>query len=344
MNARHRSPPVRIGFLPLADAAPLGAAQARGLFAQQGLEAELRREVGWATVRDKLIAGELEAAAAPAPLLWGARLAREAPPCPMLTGLVLNLHGHAVILSERLGREGLREGASLREAAGARAGEPRLTFAVDFALSSPHLFLRSWLAESGLDPDRDAQVVTTPAVQMPRLLAAGAIDGFCAGEPWGTQAVRAGAGWCPAWSSAAGPLRPDKVLLVTESFAARRPAEHAALIAALAEACAWCDQPENRDELAGQLAGAVPSLAAELLRPSLAGRFDCGHGRIEAIPDFHVFHRGEANVPAAARAEELQAELQAAGLLRPAELDPGLPAQLFREDLFRSARPALAAS
>ena len=36
-------------------------------------------------------------------------------------------------------------------------------------------------------------------------LAAGTIDGYCAGEPWNTLAVREGAGWCPAWSAAQAP-------------------------------------------------------------------------------------------------------------------------------------------
>ncbi|MES2697053.1 MAG: hypothetical protein V4773_26550, partial [Verrucomicrobiota bacterium] len=68
---------------------------------------------------------------------------------------------------------------------------------------------------------------------------------------------------------------------------------------------------------------------------ALTGRFDCGHGRIETIPDFHVFHRGEANVPSAEKALAIQRSLAAAHLLTSGASDPELPRRLFREDLHR---------
>ena len=72
-----------------------------------------------------------------------------------------------------------------------------------------------------------------PPAQMFRNLQAGTIDGFCAGEPWNSLAVRAGVGWCPTWSAAQAPGHVEKVLMVTERFAETRAAEHAALISAL---------------------------------------------------------------------------------------------------------------
>lgn len=49
---------LRVGFLALTDAAPLIAAQELGLYARHGLEVSLRREIGWATIREKIIYGE----------------------------------------------------------------------------------------------------------------------------------------------------------------------------------------------------------------------------------------------------------------------------------------------
>jgi ABC-type nitrate/sulfonate/bicarbonate transport system substrate-binding protein len=275
-------------------------------------------------------------------MLCATRLGLDSAACPVLTGLVLNLHGNAITLSERLWDEGVRDGASLREAARRRRGEQRLTLGVVFPFSSHHLLLRSWLRAAGLDPDRDVRLVVVPPAQMFRNLVAGTIEGYCVGEPWTSLAVREREGWCPAWSAALHPGHVEKVLMVTERFAERRPAEHAALIAALAEACAWCDQPENRGELAELMAGAAyVNQPARVLRASLGGRFDCGHGRIEDAPDFHVFHRGDANMPTEAKAAELQQELRAAGVLGSAPLPPELPGRLFREDLFHAACPGL---
>jgi NitT/TauT family transport system ATP-binding protein len=73
-----------------------------------------------------------------------------------------------------------------------------------------------------------------------------------------------------------------------------------------------------------------------VIAPSLLGQFDFGGGRIESVPDFHVFHRGQANVPTVEKAVQLQTALGAAGLLTSAEsADPELPRRLFREDLNR---------
>jgi hypothetical protein len=83
------------------------------------------------------------------------------------------------------------------------------------------------------------------------------------------------------------------------------------------------------------------NLPAAVIAPALTGRFDSGL-RVEDVPDFHVFSRGEANLPSANRALALQRELVAAGLVPRAAAGPALPGRLFREDLYRSAVPGAA--
>ncbi|MGC4074496.1 MAG: CmpA/NrtA family ABC transporter substrate-binding protein [Nibricoccus sp.] len=332
------SRPLRVGFLALTDAAPFVVAQENGLFARHGIEVDLRREVGWATIREKIIYGELDAAHAPAPMLWATRLGVDSVACPVLTALVLNLHGNALTLSERLWEANIRTPADLRDETRRRNGERKLTFGVVFMFSSHHLMLRAWLRAAGINPDRDVRIVVVPPAQMFRNLAAGTIDGYCSGEPWNSLAVREKTGWCPTWSSTLQPGGMEKVLMVTEKFAFSRPNEHAALVAALTEACAWCDEPANREPLANLLAGrSYINQSARVILPALQGQFDCGHDRIEPAPDFVTFHRNGANVPTQARAAALQAELVEAGLLTAKAADPALPGLLFRENIFRQA-------
>lgn len=337
LTAVTRPRPLRVGFLPLTDAAPLVAAHELGIFPRHGLRVELCREVGWATIREKIVYGELDAAHAPAPMLWGTQLGMGCAPCDVLTALVLNLHGNAITLSRGLRPKDVQDAPSLQAVMRSRSREQRLTFGVVFSFSSHHLLLRDWLLAVGLQPDRDVRTVVVPPAQMFRNLVAGTIDGYCAGEPWNSLAVREGAGWCPAWSAAQAPGHVEKVLMVTARFAQQRAAEHAALVAALAEACAWCDEPQNRERLAEMLAGSsYLNLPARVISPTLLGLFDCGQGRTENIPDFHVFHRGDANVPSAAKAAALQHDLVVAGLLPPS-VPAGVHARLFREDLYRQA-------
>src|ERR1044071_2463909 len=77
---------LRLGFVPLADCAPLVIAHELGLFQKYGLEVSLSRELGWATVRDKVIHGELDAAHALAAMPVAATLGLGSIKCDCLTG------------------------------------------------------------------------------------------------------------------------------------------------------------------------------------------------------------------------------------------------------------------
>lgn len=322
----------------LTDAAPFVVAQELGLFKKFGLDVSLSREVGWATIREKIIYGEIDAAHALAPMLWATQLGIDSVPCPVTAGLVLSQHGNGITLSHRLWDAGVRDSQSLAHEARRRVGERRLTLGIVFRQSSHHLFLRAWLRSGGLDPDRDVRLVVVPPAQMFRNLSAGTIEGYCAGEPWNSLAIQAQLGWCPAWGAAQSDSAVEKVLMVTERFARDRAGEHQALIAALLEACAWCDERENRTELAEMLSRPeYLNQPTPVLLPSLLGRFDSGHGEIHSSLDFHVFHRGRVNVPTLAKAQALQRELLQENLVGATQISPGLPGKLFREDIYATA-------
>src|SRR5438445_4979104 len=105
---------LRLGFVPLTDCAPLIMAQELGLFRKYGLQVTLHRELGWATIRDKIIYGELDAAHALAAMPAAATLGLGSIRCDCLTGLVLNLNGNAITLSNDLRERGVHDGPSLK--------------------------------------------------------------------------------------------------------------------------------------------------------------------------------------------------------------------------------------
>ena len=144
LPAVSRPRPLRVGFLPLTDAAPFAVATELGLFEKRGLRVELSREIGWATIREKILYGELDAAHAPAPMLWAMQLGLDCAPCRVLTALILNLHGNALTLSRALWDAGVRDAASLRSHIRTRRATP-LTFGVVFTFSSHRLLLHDWL-------------------------------------------------------------------------------------------------------------------------------------------------------------------------------------------------------
>src|SRR5206468_1964186 len=96
MRKASRSKSLRVGFVPLVDCAPVVMARELGLFEKYGLDVALSREIGWASVRDKIIFRELEASQAVAGMVVAASRGMGSIPCECVTGLVLNLHGNAI--------------------------------------------------------------------------------------------------------------------------------------------------------------------------------------------------------------------------------------------------------
>src|SRR2546430_787894 len=169
-----------VGFVPLCDSAPLIIASEFGFFERHGLRIRLSREVGWASLRDKLLYGGLEAAHALAPMVFAATAGLGSPAIPCLTGLVINLHGDAITLSSSLLRnENWQDDL-------ADSQQP-LVIGIPFPYSAHYFISRAWLR--GLKPylERNTQFVVVPPPQMAENLRAGHLHGYCAGEPWNSM-------------------------------------------------------------------------------------------------------------------------------------------------------------
>jgi ABC-type nitrate/sulfonate/bicarbonate transport system substrate-binding protein len=244
---------LRIGIIPLTDAAPIVAAHEHGFFARHGLAVELSREPSWATVRDKLAAGALDAAHLLAPMALAASLGIGPYAEPIATGLSLGLGGDAICVSQALrARIPVLAGDAIgaaRALAGVVAerralGAPPLRLATVFPFSMHEYLLRDWLATAGIAPDRDVEIRVVPPPRMVEALEAGTIDGFCVGEPWSSVAVRQGTGSVVATAQDLWPHAPEKVLGVRLAWADRNAETHRALLRALIEAARWCTSRE----------------------------------------------------------------------------------------------------
>jgi ABC-type nitrate/sulfonate/bicarbonate transport system substrate-binding protein len=334
-----RRKPLRVGFVPLVDCAPLVVAKELGFYARYGLDVTLRREPGWATIRDKIIFGELEAAHAVPGMPFAVTLGLGSVACDCISALVLNLHGNAITLSNELWSRGVRDARSLREFLERTRRERTLAFGVVFPFSTHNFLLRHWLASAGINPDRDVRLVVVPPPQMFSNLKSGNLDGYCVGEPWNSAAVRSRAGWIAATSLELAPMHPEKVLIARRKFAEERADEHTRLIAALLDACAWCDEPENRAQVAATLARSeYLNAPVASLEPSLCGPFDFGHGRSGPARDFHSFHRHDANEPSLEKAGWILSQLLNAGVVRdPLLLRTAAARRVFQPDTYLAA-------
>lgn len=304
-----RSNSIRLGYVRLLDAAPLIVADSLGLFRDAGLDVTLTREVGWATIRDKLAFGELDVVQALSPMPFVMRLGLGVTPTEALTGMVLSWNGNAITLSMQLREEGIDDGESLARYI-KRGYRPRkLVFGVVSQYSSHYFILCRWLEAHGVDPKEDVIVTVLPPEQMVRNIASGNIDGFCVGEPWNSLAVEEGLGWCPATSAQIEPAYPEKVLMTTERFNTYRPDEYSRMIGVLKQACAFCEDATNRDELFRILSKSeYLNCTPGTMRQAFSGAFPLGFGRV-AEGAFIGFEGNELNAPDAKRAQQVWDDL-----------------------------------
>jgi ABC-type nitrate/sulfonate/bicarbonate transport system substrate-binding protein len=329
---------LNVGYAATIDCAILIAAQELGLFGKYGLTVRLTREVGWATIREKLLHEELDAAAAHASMLFSIYCGIGVVRRSCLTGLLLGFNGSAITLSNELWNLGARDAASLGKVIRDHQGRRTFTFGVVLELSSQNYNLRKWLLAGGVDPDRDVRVAVIPSALVYDTYRAGHLDGYCVAEPWNSAAAMEGNGWVASTTSQIEPDHPEKVLLVLQEFAEHREDEHLRMIAALIEASQFCDVPENRGELARMLAQPMYfDVGRTLLANALVGPFDSGRGR-QPVKDFVIYDALKVGVPSRAKGKWVFDLVRTLG---GGESSPALRSEIiprvFRKDIFYKA-------
>lgn len=331
---------IRLGFMPLLDAAiPIVAARC-GFAEKHGLTLDLVRETSWANVRDRLAIGHFDAAHLLAPLPIAAAIGLNPLGVPLLAPMSLGTGGNAITVSRSLLEAMLqldpafaqarapRAGAALARLVARRQGAAKPVFAVVHAFSTHNYQLRHWLSEAGLDPRHDIDIVIVPPTLMPDALAAGRIDGFCVGEPWSSLAVQRGEGEILITGDAIWPISPEKVLAFTRDRAERRPEILEDLLLAMQDAAEWCSAPENGADLAAVLSTPdILDLPVSVLDYAMA--------RIADPEDAFLRFSGEGvNLPKQSDAAWLMAQMLRWGQAQPA---PDLQARAmatFRGDLY----------
>jgi nitrate/nitrite transport system ATP-binding protein len=289
---------LEIGFIPLTDCAPLVVAKEKGFFAHHGLEqVNLVREPSWQELSRGVADGRLDAAQMVAGMPLSMTLgAGGKPPIPMITSMVLSRNGNAITLSKQFQEMGVTNLQELKEAI-AKNPDKVPTFGVVHPASMHNLLLRYWLASGGIDPDHDVSLMVIPPPQMVSNLKAGNIDGYCVGEPWNSRAVQDDIGYVittdiDIWSG-----HPEKILGVREDWVEKHPQTHIALVKALIEACEYCDDRRNREEIVELLARPeYLNVSPEYIRPGFVDSYNYGT-KTESLLRFNQFYIDQANSP-----------------------------------------------
>lgn len=242
-----------VGFLPLIDAAPLIVAVEMGFDRAEGVALDLRRAQSWSSLRDMVSYGQVIAAQMLSPMPVATALGLGGAGAPLAAIAVLSTNGEVIGVSRNMA-ERLREGGhgfgfDDAHAAGAAliaAAEGPLRIAVPFPFSMHSELLYYWLTALGLPAPSALDIRTVPPSLMAAALAAGELDAFCVGEPWGSMAVEEGVGELLLPGCAIWPGAPEKVLGVRADLADTATEPLRAVIRALWNAGQWLNDPQSR--------------------------------------------------------------------------------------------------
>jgi len=343
---------LRIGYIPLTDAAALIIAVDKGFAAREGLNVELVREVSWSNVRDKLNIGLFDAAHLLAPLAIASSLGIGHVKVSLRAPFMLGLNGNAITVSRglydvlTLAAEGDLGDPTVSAKALARVvaerrrrGAEPLAFGMTFPFSMHNYQLRFWMAAGGIHPDEDVRLVVLPPPYMVESLGNRQVDGFCVGAPWNSVAVDLGIGRILHFGSDIFARAPEKVLAVHAAWPTDRAEILQRLLRALDTAVHFIADLANIDEVAALVAAPHRlDVPPEMIRGTLEGQLRLARGGAPRNASNYILIGRDG----AARPDPIHAAWLYAQMVRwdQAPLSPELLASAeacFRPDLYDTA-------
>lgn len=289
---------VKIGFIPLTDCASVVMASVLGFDKKYGVKFVLSKEASWAGVRDKLSNGDLDAAHVLYGLLYGVQMGIGGQKKAMAVLMGLNNNGQAITLSKKLADKGAVDGATLAKLM--RTDKREYTFAQTFPTGTHAMWLYYWLAANGINPMKEAKVITVPPPQMVANMRVGNMDGFCVGEPWGHRAIMDGIGITATTTQDIWQDHPEKVLGSTLEFAKKYPNTCRAMMAAILDASKWIDASlANKNKMAETIADkSYVNTSKDAIDQRIMGRYQNGLGKTWDDPNHMKFYNdGLVNFP-----------------------------------------------
>lgn len=292
---------LKIGYVPTLAASPLFIAQEKGFFGRYGLTVTLKKQPSWQAIEGDLLNWQVDAAQALYPLPLAVKFRSKS--ASMVALMALNLNGGAITFSEQAWQAGLRPAVEYIQwaefgedyAAYLRDHKKPLSYGIESPIAMEALLYRYWLGAIGIDPDNAIKLEIVGPTRLAEKLKAGAIDGYAGSAPGNQQAVQEKLGFTTYLSRDIWKGHPGKILATMEGWVSQHPNAAKALVAALIEACQFCDDPKNQAEIVQILAKpeALNSSPSWLI-PNLSGHYLLSHHDRDRYtihrPDLNIFH------------------------------------------------------
>jgi nitrate/nitrite transport system substrate-binding protein len=265
---------LKIGFIPITCATPLIMAHPLGFYSKQGLNVEVVKTAGWALIRDKMLNKEYDATHFLSPMPLAISLGVGSNPVPMNVATIQNTNGQAITLHTK--HKDKRDAKDWKG----------FKFAVPFEYSMHNFLLRYYVAEAGLDPDRDIQIRVVPPPEMVANLRAGNIDGYLGPDPFNQRAVFEEVGFIHLLTKELWNGHPCCAFGTSTEFIQKHPNTFAALYRAVLTSAAMARDAKNRELIAKVIAPqAYLNQPETVLAQVLTGKFADGLGNVKTVPD-----------------------------------------------------------
>lgn len=282
---------VKLGYLPIVEAAPLIIAQAKGFFAKHGLtEVSLDKQANWGAARDNVKIGAGGGGIdggqwqMPMPYLISEGIITDGAQVPMYVLAQLNTQGNGIaIANKHIGKNiGLKLADQTAFFGGLKSQGGRFKAAYTFPKANQEFWIRYWLAAGGVDPVEDVELLTVPTAQTVADMKRGAMDAFSTGDPWPARIVADKTGFIAALTGEIWKAHPEEYLAVRKDWVDKHPKATKALLKAVMEAQQWCDDFNNRTEMAKILATREYfNVPENVLIEPLMGKYNLGERTVD---------------------------------------------------------------
>jgi len=265
---------LKVGFIPITCATPIIMAEPMGFYKKHGLDVQVYKASGWAMIRDMSINAETDATHMLTPMPLSISMGIGSQAVPYVMPAVENINGQAITL--HIKHKGVKEAKDMKG----------FKFCVPFDYSMHNFLLRYYLAEGGIDPDKDVQIRVVPPPEMVANLKAGNVDGYLAPDPFNQRAVYEDAGFIFMLSKEIWPGHPCCAFAARKEFAEKNPNTFQALFKSIVEATQYAHQASNRKEIAAAIAPRnFLNQPVEVVEQVLTGIYPDGLGNNKNVPD-----------------------------------------------------------
>ena len=265
---------LKVGFVPITCATPIIMAHPMGFYKKYGLDVDVIKTAGWAVSRDKSINKEYDAAHMLTPMPLAITMGAGSTAMPFIMPAVENINGQAIVLHNKH-----KDKRDPKQWKGFKFGVP-------FEYSMHNFLLRYYVAEHGIDPDKDIQIRVVPPPEMVANLRAENLDGYLSPDPFNQRAVWEKIGFIHLLTKEIWQGHPCCAFATSADFARQNPNTYGALFKSIVDATHFSSKAENRKDIAKAIAPKnYLNQPIPVLEQVLTGRFADGLGNVRDEPD-----------------------------------------------------------